>query len=81
MHKQSVTPKSMLSAPLSAIHSSPVRSCKRSLKEYQSLDKYKVRLILQGFLQREGVDYNEIFAILVDSTSISLLLAISNQED
>ena len=43
--------------------------------------KYKVRLVAQGFLQQEGVDYTEIFAPVVDSTSISLLLAIANQED
>ena len=46
-----------------------------------SIDKYKVRLVAQGFLQQEGVDYNEVFAPVVDSTSISLLLAIANQED
>ena len=46
-----------------------------------TVDKYKVRLVAQGFLQQEGVDYNEIFAPVVDSTSISLLLAIANQED
>ena len=40
-----------------------------------------MRLVAQGFLQQEGVDYNEIFAPVVDSTSISLLLAIANQED
>ena len=45
------------------------------------VDKYKVRLVAQGFLQQEGVDYNEIFAPVVDSTSISLLLAIANHED
>ena len=32
-------------------------------------------------MQHEGVDYNELFAPVVDSTSISLLLAIANQED
>lgn len=45
------------------------------------IDKYKVRLVAQGFLQQEGIDYNEVFAPVVDSTSITLLLAIANQED
>ena len=26
------------------------------------VDKHKVRMVAQGFLQQEGVDYNEIFA-------------------
>ena len=46
-----------------------------------SIDKYKVRLVAQGFLQQEGIDCNEIFAPVVDSTSMSLLLAIANQEN
>ena len=36
-----------------------------------SIDKYKVRLVAQGFLHQEGMDYNEVFAPVVDSTSIS----------
>ena len=54
---------------------------KTKFKPDGSIDKYKVRLVAQGFLQREGIDYNEVFAPVVDSTSISLLLAIGNQED
>ena len=46
-----------------------------------SIDKYKVRLVAQGLLQQEGIDYNEVFAPVVDSTSISLLLAIANHEN
>lgn len=54
---------------------------KTKYKPNGEIEKYKVRLVAQGFLQQEGVDYNEVFAPVVDSTSISLLLAISNQED
>ena len=46
-----------------------------------SVEKYKVTLVAQGFLQQEGVDYNEVFAPVVDRTTISLLLAIGNPED
>ena len=46
-----------------------------------SIEKYKVRLVAQGFLQQEGIDYNEMFAPIVDSTSKSLLLPIANQEN
>ena len=59
--------------------------CKYVLKiKYRpdgSTEKYKVRLVAQGFLQQEGIDYNEIFALVVDSTSMSLLLATANQEN
>ena len=54
---------------------------KTKFKPDGSIEKYKVRLVAQGFLQQEGVDYNEVFAPVVDSTSMSLLLAMANQED
>ena len=46
-----------------------------------TLERYKVRLVAQGFLQQEGIDYNEVFAPVIDSTSITLLLSIANQYD
>ena len=45
------------------------------------IERHRIRLVAQGFSQQEGVDYNEVFAPFVDSTSISLLLAIANQND
>ena len=33
------------------------------------------------FLQQEGADYNEIFALVVETTATSLLLAITNHEN
>ena len=54
---------------------------KTKYKPNEEIEKYKVRLVAQGFLQQEGVDYNEVFAPVVDSTAISLLLAISNHEN
>ena len=37
---------------------------------------YKARLIAKGFGQKEGVDNNEIFSIVVKHTSICTILAI-----
>ena len=45
------------------------------------IERYKVRLVAEGFLQQEGIDYNEVFAPVIDSTSITLLLAIASHFD
>lgn len=37
--------------------------------------RYKSRLIAKGFTQVEGVDYNEIFAVVVKHVSIWILLS------
>ena len=38
--------------------------------------KYKARLVAKGFAQKEGVDYNEIFSLVVKHTSIRILLSL-----
>ena len=43
--------------------------------------QYKARLVAKGFAQKEGVDYNEIFSLVVKHTSIRLMLAIVAHED
>jgi hypothetical protein len=39
--------------------------------------KHKVRLIARGFVQQEGIDYNDVFAPVahIESTRILLVLA------
>ena len=43
--------------------------------------KYNARLLAKGFAQKEGIDYNEIFSLVVKHTSIKILLSIVATED
>ncbi|TPX47302.1 DNA-directed DNA polymerase [Chytriomyces confervae] len=40
-------------------------------------EKYKSRLVVQGFTQVEGVDYDETFVPVVRSTTIKVLISVS----
>lgn len=42
--------------------------------------KYKARLVVKGFTQKEGIDFNEIFSHVVKHCSIKMLLAIVVQQ-
>src|SRR6266550_4487328 len=44
-------------------------------------DKYKARLVAQGFSQVEGIDYRETFMPVTKVNSISILLALSAHFD
>ena len=47
------------------------------LKADGTLDKYKARLVVQGFRQKHGIDYEETFAPTARLTSFRLLLALA----
>ena len=38
--------------------------------------KFKARLLAKGFTQKEEIDYNEIFSLIVKHTLIRILLSI-----
>ena len=42
-----------------------------------SIEKYKARLVAQGFTQRYGSDYNETFCPVVRQESLHALIALS----
>ena len=42
-----------------------------------SVEKYKVRFIIRGFSQVEGIDYEENFALVARYSSIRSILALS----
>lgn len=41
-----------------------------------SVDKFKARFVARGFSQKEGIDYDEIFAPVARYTSIRTIIAI-----
>ena len=44
-------------------------------------EQYRVRLVVKRYAQKEGIDYNEIFSLIVKHTSIRMLLALITQFD
>nr|KAJ0199071.1 hypothetical protein LSAT_V11C600308400 [Lactuca sativa] len=49
---------------------------KRKMKVDGTIDKYKARLVIQGFRQKEGIDYFDIYAPVARISTIRLLLAL-----
>ncbi|GKC70843.1 zinc finger, CCHC-type containing protein [Tanacetum coccineum] len=49
---------------------------KRKMKFDGTIDKFKTRLVIQGFRQQEGIDYFNTYAPVARITTIRLLLAL-----
>ncbi|GJW42591.1 retrovirus-related pol polyprotein from transposon TNT 1-94 [Tanacetum coccineum] len=43
--------------------------------------RYKARLVARGFTQRAGIDYNEVFSLVVQHISIRVILALTTCKD
>ncbi|GJU87594.1 zinc finger, CCHC-type containing protein [Tanacetum coccineum] len=50
---------------------------KRKIKVNGTIDKFKARLVIQGFRQKEGIDYFDTYAPVARITTIRLLLALA----
>ena len=50
---------------------------KRKLKADGSIDKYKARLVVKGYKQKEGVDYFDPYSLVTRITPIQMLIAIT----
>ncbi|MCI32538.1 retrovirus-related pol polyprotein from transposon tnt 1-94, partial [Trifolium medium] len=46
-----------------------------------SVAKYKARLMARGFLQREGLDYSEVYSPVARIETVRLVVAIANARD
>ena len=45
--------------------------------ELGAIVKHKARLVARGFVQREGIDFEEVFALVVRMELVHLLLALA----
>ena len=42
-----------------------------------AIDKYKARLVIKGYRQREGLDYFDTYSPVIRITSIRMVVAIA----
>nr|GEY06566.1 zinc finger, CCHC-type [Tanacetum cinerariifolium] len=78
-------PRGMIQPSSSKIAEDEVEGCKwilkRKMKVDGSIDKYKARLVIQGFRQKEEIDFFDTYAHVARISTIRLLLALAAIHD
>jgi len=46
-----------------------------------SIDKYKARFVAKGYSQREGIDYEDTFALVAKMNTIIIMIALATKYD
>ena len=62
-------------AGVTPITSKPVVQIKYN--QTGKVERYKVWIVAQGFTQREGVDYKEVFAPVANLESVRIIIALA----
>ena len=50
-------------------------------EEHVSQPHYKARLVVKGFSQKKGIDFDEIFSLVVKMSSIRVVLGLATSLD
>ena len=51
---------------------------KKKMKVGETIDKFKARLVVKGFIQKEGIDYFDTYAYVARISTIRVLIALAS---
>jgi Reverse transcriptase (RNA-dependent DNA polymerase) len=54
---------------------------KKKMNPQGEIERYKVRLVVKGYRQKVGIDYDEVFALVTRMEIIRLLISVAAQSE